>query len=54
MITKKKQMFMQKPIERHDTASWADIEQLEPETGVIIPKESGVINAKEYVDQNQK
>ncbi|AGC68441.1 hypothetical protein Cst_c14510 [Thermoclostridium stercorarium subsp. stercorarium DSM 8532] len=51
---KKKQMFMQKPIERHDTASWADIEQLEPETGVIIPKESGVINAKEYVDQNQK
>lgn len=51
---RKKQIFMQKPIERHDTASWADIEKTEPLTGVIIPKESGVINAKEYVDQNQK
>lgn len=50
----RKQTFMQKPIERHDTASWADIEELEPETGIIIPKEIGVINAKEYVDQNEK
>ncbi|HEY8422015.1 MAG TPA: DUF3787 domain-containing protein [Thermoclostridium sp.] len=51
---KKKQTFMQKPIERHDTASWVDIEQTKPVSRVIIPKEIGVINAKEYVDQNQK
>ena len=51
---RKKQTFMQKPIERHDTASGADAKETEPVTGVIIPKETGVINAKEYVDQNQK
>jgi len=51
---KKKQTFMQKPIERHDTASWADVEEKKPVSRVIIPKEIGVINAKEYVDQNQK
>lgn len=51
---KRKQVFMQKPIERHDTASWADVGETQPVTKVIIPKEIGVINAKEYVDQNQK
>lgn len=51
---KKKQTFMQKPIERHETASWVDIEEIKPESRVIIPKKAGVINAKEYVDQNQK
>lgn len=51
---KRKQTFMQKPIERHDTASWADIEENKPVSRVLVPKEIGVINAKEYVEQNQK
>jgi len=51
---RKKQTFMQKPIERHDTASWADIKDLKRDSGVIIPKETGVINAREYVEENQK
>lgn len=51
---RKKEFFMQKPIERHDTASWADVQRNKPVSKVLIPKETGVINAKEYVDMNQK
>lgn len=50
----KKETFLQKPIERHDTASWADVEKNKQVSGVLLPKEEGVINAKEYVDMNQK
>ncbi|HAA26308.1 MAG TPA: DUF3787 domain-containing protein [Ruminiclostridium sp.] len=45
---------LQKPIERHNTASWADMRKTKRVSNVLIPTESGVINAKEYVDQNQK
>ncbi len=51
---KKKEIYRQKPIERHDTASWADAQKNKQVSKVIIPRETGVINAKEYVDQNQK
>ncbi|NLN63976.1 MAG: DUF3787 domain-containing protein [Clostridiaceae bacterium] len=51
---RKKEVFLQKPIERHDTASWADLKRNKPVSKVIVPMESGVINAKEYVDMNQK
>ncbi len=51
---KRKEAFMQKPIERHDTASWADVEKNKPVSKVLIPKEIGVLNAKEYVDENEK
>ena len=45
---------LQKPIERHNTASWADMRKTKRVSNVVIPTEKGVINAKEYVDQNQK
>lgn len=51
---RKKEFFMQKPIERHDTASWADVDKNKRVSKVLIPKEIGVINAKEYVDMNEK
>ncbi len=50
----KKEAFLQKPIERHDTASWADVGKNKRVSKVLVPKEEGVINAKEYVDMNQK
>lgn len=50
----RKETFQQKPIERHDTASWANMKKNKPVSGVLIPKEDGVINSKEYVDMNQK
>ena len=51
---RRKEVFMQKPIERHDTASWADVEKTKPVSKVLVPKEIGVLNAKEYVDENDK
>lgn len=51
---RRKEVFRQKPIERHDTASWADVEKTKPVSKVLVPKEIGVLNAKEYVDENEK
>lgn len=42
------------PIEKHDTAAWADIESVKPGSKVTIPSEANVKNAKDYVDSNQK
>ncbi|HHU49356.1 MAG: CDIF630_02480 family spore surface protein [Caldicoprobacterales bacterium] len=42
------------PIEKHDTAAWANIEGLKPVSRVHLPSEEEVNNAKEYVDSNQK
>lgn len=42
------------PIEKHDTAAWANIEDTQPVSGVTIPSETEVRNAKEWVDTNQK
>ncbi|NLC43203.1 MAG: DUF3787 domain-containing protein [Clostridiales bacterium] len=42
------------PVEKHDTAAWANIEDQKPVTGVHLPSEDEVENAKEYVDENQK
>lgn len=50
----RKETFLQKPIERHDTASWADADKNKRVSKVLVPKEDGVINAKEYVDMNEK
>ncbi len=49
---KEKQMIRQ--IEKHDTAAWANISTMKPVSNVSIPDETQVINAKEYVDSNQK
>ncbi|MDW7650570.1 MAG: DUF3787 domain-containing protein [Bacillota bacterium] len=46
--------FMAIPVEKQDTAAWADIEEMKPVSKVSIPDEVDVRNAKEYVDTNQK
>ena len=51
---KDKETFMAIPIEKHDTAAWADIEEIKPVSQVNVPSEVDVRNAKEYVDTNQK
>jgi len=42
------------PIEKHDTAAWANIADLKPVSRVHLPSEEEVENAKEYVEINQK
>jgi hypothetical protein len=42
-----------RPIENHQTAAWAGVKKLAPETRIIIQEEM-VLQAKEYVDENQK
>ena len=42
------------PIEKHDTAAWADVHELKPVSNVSIPSEFQVINSKEWVDENEK
>ena len=49
-----KDTFMAKPIERHDTAAWANHVRTKPVSKVIIPDEIDIRNAKEYVDTNEK
>lgn len=49
-----KEKYMAKPIEKHDTAAWANIEKTYPESKVMIPSEAQVQNAKKYVDTNEK
>lgn len=49
-----KEKFMAMPIEKHDTAAWANMEKTKPLSNVNIPDEDEVMNAKEYVDSNQK
>lgn len=49
-----KQHFKGMPVEEHNTAAWANIEDMKPVSNVTIPSEIDVRNAKEYVDSNQK
>ncbi|AUS95894.1 DUF3787 domain-containing protein [Clostridium thermosuccinogenes] len=51
---KNKRRFMAVPIEKHDTAAWANVEKLKPVSNVNIPDDEQVRNAKEYVDSNEK
>ncbi|WMJ80175.1 DUF3787 domain-containing protein [Clostridium sp. MB40-C1] len=51
---KSKEKFMATPIEKHDTAAWANMEQVKPISMVSVPNEHEVMNAKEYVDENEK
>lgn len=53
-MNKQKNRVYKEPIEKHETAAWADAERLQPVTQVRIPCEIQVRNAKEYVDTNQK
>jgi hypothetical protein len=42
------------PIEKHDTAAWANITETIPVTNVSIPNKYETKNAKDWVDSNQK
>jgi len=51
---KKKEKNMKIPIEKQNTAAWANIERKQPASNVPIPDLHQVMNAKEWVDSNQK
>jgi hypothetical protein len=51
---KYKEKHMGVPVENHDTAAWANINETKAASKVNIPAEVQVRNAKEYVDSNQK
>lgn len=42
------------PIERHETAAWANIYKTKPVSDVTVPHEVETLEAKEWVDFNQK
>lgn len=42
------------PIERHDTAAWANIEKEKPISDITVPSDFNMHNAKDYVDVNEK
>ena len=51
---KYKEYHKKTPVENHTTAAWASIDDLKELSRVNIPTEIQVMNAKEYVDENQK
>ena len=54
MSKSKKDRNLGVPVEKHDTAAWANIEKKKSHSQVTVPSEFQVINAKEYVDENEK
>ncbi|HEX3030207.1 MAG TPA: DUF3787 domain-containing protein [Clostridia bacterium] len=54
MTNKFKKKSKAAPIEKHDTAAWANMESKIQASNVNIPSEIQVRNAKEYVDTNEK
>lgn len=42
------------PIEKHDTAAWADIEKEKPVSKVTVPSEFSTNYAKGWVEENKK
>jgi len=51
---KYKEFHMRTPVENQATAAWAGRETRKDVSGVNIPDEMQVMNAKEYVDENEK
>lgn len=49
-----KEKNMALPIEKHETAAWDNAVEAKPVSGVLIPGEEDVRDAKDYVDANQK
>lgn len=49
-----KKDLKKKPVEKHNTAAWANIDDKLPVSNVTIPSEAQVIDAKEWVDTNEK
>lgn len=50
----KKETQMGTPLEKHDTASWANIDEMKSVSNVPIPNDIEVLLAKEWVDDNEK
>ncbi|BCN29110.1 CDIF630_02480 family spore surface protein [Anaeromicropila herbilytica] len=42
------------PIEKHETAAWSNKAKHKASSNVNIPSDMQVMNAKEYVDDNEK
>lgn len=51
---KYKVYHMRTPVENQATAAWADCGSMKDVSGVNIPNEMQVVEAKEYVDENHK
>ena len=51
---KKKEYSRGVPVEKHDTAAWANIHTRISNSKVTVPSEDQVRNAKDHVDANQK
>jgi hypothetical protein len=49
-----KKDLIKQPIEKHDTAAWADINATQPVSKVPMPSDLAVENAKDWVDVNEK
>lgn len=49
-----RRQFNKIPIEKHETAAWANISKTKPVSKITIPEDFHVENAKEYVEENQK
>lgn len=54
MPNTKKDQDLGVPVEKHDTAAWANIEKVKSHSKVTEPSEIQVINAKIHVDENEK
>lgn len=47
-------MIRKKPVESQKTAPWANIERTKKMSNVALPDEQMTMEAKEYVDENEK
>jgi hypothetical protein len=54
MADKRKDYNLGVPVEKHDTAAWANIEKKKSHSKVTIPSEFQITNAKIHVDENEK
>ena len=49
-----KKDLIKQPIEKHNTAAWANVSEKQPVSNVTIPSDFQVENAKDWVDTNEK
>ncbi len=49
-----KRKFSKRPVENHETASWANINKTKKDSNVSVPSLEQIANAKEHVDENEK
>jgi len=53
-VNRKKDYNMGVPVEKHDTAAWANINTLISHSRVTVPSEEQVQNAKDHAEANEK